>query len=131
MRYYVTRPESVIDKFISDFSKPTNVGNDMDVYRQDDQYIVEIDMPGFNKEDISVDFKEDVLTVNAQHEANTEESSKEMIYQSRVKQSIEKKIRFSEVDVQEISAEYVNGTLKVILPCMVQPEPEVKKIELK
>ena len=31
----------------------------MDVYRQDNQS-VEIDMPGFNKENIKVDFKEDI-----------------------------------------------------------------------
>ena len=131
MRYYVRRPESIIDKYLSDFTKPTNVGNHMDVYRQDNQYFVEIDMPGFNKEDIKIDFKEDILTISAQHEEETEETKKEMIYQSRRKHSVERKIRFSEVDIDQINAEYTNGTLKVVLPCIVHPEPETKSIELK
>ena len=131
MRYYVTRPESIIDKFLSDFSTPTSLGNHMDVYRQDDQFVVEIDMPGFNKENISVDFKEDILSISAKHEDEVKDENKEMIYQSRVKKSIERQIRFAEVDVEKISAEYTDGILKVVLPCVVQPEPETKQIELK
>ena len=131
MRYYVTRPESIIDKFLSDFTTPTSLGNHMDVYRQDNQFVVEIDMPGFNKENIKVDFKEDILSISANHEDEVKDENKEMIYQSRVKQSIERKIRFAEVDVEQISAEYTDGILKVVLPCVKQPEPETKQIELK
>lgn len=130
MRYYVSRPESIIDKFLSDFSQPTNVGKHMDVYKQDNQFVVEIDMPGFNKENIKIDFKEDVLSISANQEETKDESEKEMIYKSRRIRNIKRQIRFSEVDVDAISAEYTNGTLKVVLPCATKVEPELKQITL-
>lgn len=131
MRYLVRRPESIIDKFLSDFSTPTQLGKDMDVYKEDNQYIVEIDMPGFNKEDINLDFKEDILSIHASHQQESETQEREMIYQSRSKSEITRQIRFSEVNVDDISAEYNNGTLKVVLPLVEKVEPETKQIELK
>ncbi len=131
MRYLVRRPESIIDKFLSDFSTPTQLGKDMDVYKEDNQYIVEIDMPGFNKEDISLDFKEDVLSIHASHQQESNSQEREMIYQSRSRSEVTRQIRFSEVNVDEISAEYNNGTLKVMLPLVEKVEPETKQIELK
>lgn len=131
MRYYVRRPESILDKFMSDVKTPTQLGKNMDVYKLDNRYVVEIDMPGFNKEDISIDFKEDVLSINAKHEVKEEHNDREMIYQSRRFRDVSRQIRFSEVDVERIEAEYTNGTLSVTLPLLEKIEPETVQIALK
>lgn len=129
--YIVKRPESILDKFLSNIQTPTQLGNNMDVYKIDNQYVVEIDMPGFNKESIEIDFKEDILSISAKSVVEEEDNEKEMIYQSRRSQEISRQIRFSEVNVDEIGASYENGVLKVTLPLIEKIEPETKQIEVK
>lgn len=129
--YIVKRPESILDKFLSNIQTPTQLGNNMDVYKIDNQYVVEIDMPGFNKESIEIDFKEDILNISAKSVVEEENNEKEMIYQSRRSQEISRQIRFSEVNVDEIGASYENGVLKVTLPLIEKIEPETKQIEVK
>lgn len=129
--YIVKRPESILDKFLSNIQTPTQLGNNMDVYKIDNQYVVEIDMPGFNKESIEIDFKEDILSISAKSVVEEEDNEKEIIYQSRRSQEISRQIRFSEVNVDEIGASYENGVLKVTLPLIEKIEPETKQIEVK
>lgn len=131
MRYYVRRPESILDKFLSDIQTPTHLGNNLDVYKVDNQYVVEMDLPGYKKEEISIDFKEDILSIHAKHEENQEDDQREMIYKSRTFNEVTRQIRFNEVNVDQIEAEFVNGTLKITLPLLEKVEPETKQIELK
>lgn len=131
MRYLVRRPESVIDKFLSDVQTPSHLGSHLDVYKENDKYMVEVDLPGYKKEDIKLDFKEDVLTIEASYNQESENDDKEMIYKSRTKRSVRRQIRFEEVNVDEIEAEFVDGVLKVSLPLIKKVEPESKQIELK
>lgn len=132
MNYYLRRPESIIDKFFDDFRQPTNLGRHLDIYKQDNAYYLELDLPGFKKEEISIDFKEDVLTIEAKHvEEEKSEDNKEYIYQSRRSKDVRRQIRFSGIDVDKVEASFESGVLKMTLPLEEEVVPETKQIELK
>lgn len=132
MNYYFRRPESIIDKFFDDFRQPTNLGRHLDIYKQDNAYFLELDLPGFKKEEISIDFKEDVLTIEAKHvEEEKSEDNKEYIYQSRRSKDVRRQIRFSGIDVDKVEASFESGVLKMTLPLEEEVVPETKQIELK
>lgn len=132
MNYYLRRPESIIDKFFDDFRQPTNLGRHLDIYKQDNAYFLELDLPGFKKEEISIDFKEDVLTIEAKHvEEEKSEDNKEYIYQSRRSKDVRRQIRFSGIDVDKVEASFESGVLKMTLPLEEEVVPETKQIELK
>ena len=38
-----------------------------DVMEKDGNYVLQAELPGFNKEDINVDLKDDILTISASH----------------------------------------------------------------
>ncbi len=42
-----------------------------DIKKQDDKYILEAELPGFKKEDISIDIDKDCLTISAQDRKST------------------------------------------------------------
>lgn len=132
MRYLVRRPESVIDKFFDDLT-PSTLGRNLDIYKQDNKYIVEVDLPGFNKEDITVDYHEDILTIKAEitEETNSEENDKNYIYRSRKSSSVVRRIRFEDIIQEEISGSFENGVLKLELPLAQEIVTEAKKIEIK
>lgn len=132
MRYLVRRPETLMDRFFSDWdSTPMNLGSHLDVYKEDDKYVVNLEMPGFAKEDITLDFKDDILSIEATHTEETEDDKKDYVYRSRRMNNVSRRIRFNEIDVENIDASYTDGVLTVKLPKLVQDEPQPKRIELK
>ena len=114
----VRRPTSLLDEFFNDeFFLPTlSRTNALDVYQENDAYIVEVDLPGFNKEDISIAYNNDLLTLRAQHTEETNDENKKYVYRSRSRSVFTRQIRFSNIYSDSIEAKYENGVLKVTLP---------------
>ena len=46
-----------------------------DVIEKDNSYQLEAELPGFNKEDINIDLKNEVLTISATHNENKDEKN--------------------------------------------------------
>lgn len=133
MRYMVRRPESMIDRFFNDFYEgDRSLGNHIDILKEGNEYIINLEMPGFEKDEIAIDFQDDILSIDATHKEETQEDeNKEYVYRSRSFRNVSRKIRFNEIDVDNIQASYDNGVLKIVLPRMAEEEPVSKRIELK
>ena len=80
--------------------------------------------PGFNKEDISLDLKENTLTISAVHKDQSEEKDEKNGYVRRERKigSFSRSFDVSGIDVSKIDAEYTNGILLLHLPKKL-PEP--------
>ena len=53
------------DDFMDDFHKEKHSGMKMDIYEKDDKYIVEVDAPGYKKDDIKISCENGYLTIEA------------------------------------------------------------------
>ncbi len=95
-------------------------------------YHVELDLPGMKKEDISVDVKDNMVTISG--ERKTQDEVKQEDYY-RIESSYGKFSRsFSlpeNVDVENIHAESQDGVLEVVIPKLEKKENKPKKIEIK
>ena len=58
-----------------------------DVIEKDNAYQLEAELPGFNKEDISIDLKNDTLTISASHTENDDEKDNDGKYIRRERRS--------------------------------------------
>ena len=131
MRTPMKRPDSLFESFLKEMNEDNyRLGKGIDIYKQENAYVVEIDMPGFNTEDIKVDFNDDVLMIQAKSEQANQEN-KEYYYKNRSTKAVMRKIRFSDVNQEEISGEYINGVLKLHLPTVLPETPKSKQIEIK
>lgn len=130
MKNQLIRTQNLVDSFFNDdFFNRYTYGNDIDIYQEDDKYIVEADLPGFSKDDIKIEFKNDVLTIDAELNETVEDTSnKNYYYRSRSTRSFNKSIRFSKIDGDQIMASYDNGVLKVALPLLDDSVSNVKRI---
>ncbi|HHX53221.1 MAG TPA: Hsp20/alpha crystallin family protein [Erysipelothrix sp.] len=125
------RTESLFDSFFRDLETNNyQLGKGIDIYKEDNQYVVLIDMPGFNRDDIKVDFKEDVLMITAE-KAEEETNGKEYYFKNRSRKSVNRKIRFNDVSQDQIEGSYDNGVLKLVLPIEIPVEAQPRQIEIK
>lgn len=104
-----------------------------DVRETDDAFILESDLPGFKKEDITVDVNGDYLTVSAERKSNAEEKDDKgnFIRRERSYGKFQRSFDVSDVDVAKIEGEYTDGVLKLTLPKRTAAPESQKRIELK
>ena len=95
-----------------------------DIQDKGDNFLLEAELPGFNKEDISLDLKENTLTISAVHKDQSEEKDEKNGYVRRERKigSFSRSFDVSGIDVSKIDAEYTNGILLLHLPKKL-PEP--------
>ena len=128
----IQRPTSLLDDFFNDefFLPAWSTPNHLDVYQENNTYIVEVDLPGFKKEDIKLSYNQDLLTITASHKEEKKDEGKRYVYRSRSQSTFTRQIRFNNIDPSAIDAAYNEGVLKVTLP-ILGIQKETKSIEVK
>lgn len=87
-----------------------------DVKEAEDNYILEIEMPGYAREDIQVVCTDGRVTVSAQHMQQNEEQKQNMLRQERYWGKVSRSYNFEGIDEEMVSAEYKDGILKITVP---------------
>lgn len=121
------------DAFERNFFQNSSV--DLPAFRTDirdtgDKYVLEAELPGFNKEDISLDLKDGILTINAEHTTNHDEKDNNGSYIRRERRygSFRRSFDITGIDENAITAAYHDGVLELSLPKAQEVIPESKKI---
>ncbi len=106
-----------------------------DVIEKDDSYQLEAELPGFNKEDINIDLKNDTLTISATHNENKDEKDDngKYIRRERRSSSYQRSFHVEGLKPEDIIAQYRNGVLTVNLPKKeaIPEKEEAVRIEVK
>lgn len=97
-------------------------GNDYELYEEEDEFVLSVEMPGFDPEEINVSWDDGVLNIAA--ERNDDQRNQRKTYHRR--------FRFPKtVEDDEIEAEYRNGLLEITLPVMTGATTRGKQIEVR
>jgi len=98
----------------------------------DDAYYIEVDLPGVKKEDISIDVKDNILTISGERKIEDERKDEEFYRVESVYGKFERSFSLPEdVDVDKIEAKAENGVLIVKIPKAQSIDKAPKKIEIK
>ena len=103
-----------------------------DIRDAGDSFLLEADLPGFNKEDISLDLKEGILTIKAEHKDSQDQKNDkgEYIRRERRYGSFARTFDVSGINESGITAAYNNGILEVTLPKQAPVVPESRQIAI-
>ena len=105
-----------------------------DVKELDGSYELDIDLPGFKKDEISVDLKNGYLTIGATKGVDKDEKDKNGKYIRRERYAGVCSRSFyvgNVVRPEDISAKYEDGILKLSVPKAVKKElPETTSVEI-
>ncbi|BCU53071.1 HSP20 family protein [Staphylococcus auricularis] len=110
--------------FFKDFGRqlagqfPGNQSIKTDITELDDKYVVEAELPGMSKENISLNFEDNVLTIEGKQEVDNKEEDENgrVIHRERSFSNVSRQFSFDDVDQDNISASYENGMLNITLP---------------
>ena len=109
------------DDFLDDFEPKKGFNNLMktDIYEKNGKYHIEMDIPGFKKEDVKISFEDGYITVSCEKHEETHEEDKEKKYIRRERslhESCERKFYVGNIDEERVNAEFKNGILKITVP---------------
>ncbi len=123
------------DKFMRNFFDHSNTS--LPAFRTDirdagDKFILEAELPGFEKEDIKLDLKDGILTISAEHNENSDQKDEKGNYIRRERRygSFSRSFDVTGIDENGITAAYKNGVLELSLPKAVPVVPEAKRISI-
>ena len=102
-----------------------------DIKEKPTEYIVEAELPGVNKEQIVVEFRDNTLTISAQQNEEINEEKPDYVRRERRQGSISRSFYVENVDGEKIAAEYKDGLLTVTLPKLKEDHPENYRIDIR
>ncbi len=121
-RYY-------LDDFFDDFltaSDSTKNSMKCDIYEKGGDYHIEMDIPGFEKKDISIESDNGYLTITAEKKDEVNDEEKNYIRRERTYGKYQRSFYLGDLETDDIKAEFKDGMLKLTVP--KKEAVETKKI---
>ncbi len=90
-----------------------------DIREKDDNYEISVDLPGFKKEDITVELDNGYITINASKNLDKDENNKKgkLLRQERYAGSMTRSFYVGEnVEKEDVDANYRHGVLNLTIP---------------
>ena len=89
-----------------------------DVRETEDTYELDIDLPGFKKDEVTVDLKDGCLTISAAKGLDKEEQDKKGRYirQERYAGACSRSFYVGDVEPKDVSAKFEDGILRISMP---------------
>ena len=120
------------DNALDQFFESENSKMKCDIYEKDNTYHVEMDLPGFKKEEIKVECNKGNLVITAEKSSNNEEKDEDKKYlrRERIYGKISRSFYLGDVNEDAIEAKFDNGTLTISIP-KIDENKNKKLIDIK
>ncbi len=118
-----------LDDFFDNFlSVPEESHMKCDIYEKGGNYHIEMDIPGFNKQDIAIECNKGYLTITAEKKNEQEDKDEERNYirRERTYGKYQREFYLGDVEADKVKAEFKEGILKITVP--KKTEIDTKKV---
>lgn len=100
----------------------------IDAYRQNEAFVVELDLPGVDASSIDLTVERNVLTIRAERRRSTGEDT-ELVVGERPHGTFSRQLFLGEsLDADQLSASYVDGVLSLRVPVAERAKP--RRVEI-
>jgi HSP20 family protein len=100
----------------------------IDAYRDGDQFVIRVDLPGVDRDSIELTAEKNVLTVRAERTWKPEEGQ-DVVVAERPQGSFSRQLFLGEsLDIDRITASYDQGVLTLVVPVAEQAKP--RRVEI-
>jgi HSP20 family protein len=101
----------------------------MDAYRKDDNFLIQLDLPGVDPEQVELTVEDNVLTVKAERPSPSTSEGVETLVSERPYGTFSRQLFLGDnLDTERIEANYHAGVLTVSIP--VAPHAKAKRISI-
>lgn len=98
----------------------------IDVQENDNEYVVEAELPGVNKDEVNIEMNDGRLSISIQREEIKDEENKNYVHKERRYSSMSRSIYLDEAKSEGIKASLENGVLNIIVPKETKPNNSIK-----
>jgi HSP20 family protein len=96
-----------------------------DVYETPDEYVVALDVPGYEEKELAVELSDHTLAIKGHRSKATGEEKKEFALQERLDHEFERRFALpTAADTEHVKAIFAKGVLEVHTPKVVVSEPK-------
>lgn len=126
------RPRFADDFFRDFWNWPmSSYGFKVDIKEDQDHYLLQAELPGMNKDNISLELDGDYLTIGVKSdESFSQEEEDRYIRRERRMVSCERQFFVGDVKPEDIQAQYRNGVLEVKIPKTDQTDSSRRIIDI-
>ncbi len=126
--------ETVVNSFFNDdFFAPAGLlksSFSVDLKENENEYLIEADLPGVEKGDIHLDYNNGYLTISAKRDSLVEDKKDNYVRKERSHGEFKRCFYVDNIDEEKIQASFNNGVLNVSLPKLNKGKESGKKIDI-
>jgi HSP20 family protein len=103
----------------------------VDIYETDQGIVITADLPGVDKQDVSVEVKENVLTIQGERKSETQVGDDQYFRRERACGTFQRSFTLRSVIAPDlIKASFKNGVLKIHIPKPEEEKPKQVTVEI-
>ncbi len=119
-----------LDDFFDNFISKEDSKMKCDIYEKNGDYHIEMEIPGFNKEDINIEVQDGYLKITAEKSESENKEEKNYIRRERSFGKYQRSFYLGNLDANKIEANFKDGILNIIVP-KIEEEKNKKIIDIK
>ena len=119
--------------FNDDFLSPSNfIGNAfrVDLKENENEYIIEADLPGIKKEAINIEYDNNYITVSSKRDESVEDKKDNYVRRERHYGEFKRSFYINNIEADKIEASFTDGVLNIKLPKLNKGVFNKKKIDI-
>lgn len=126
--------EGIFEGFFNDRYFPGLYKNSaqmkVNVKENENEYVLEAELPGIKKEDVKLQIDDDRLTISVEKNEETDEEKDNYIRRERSSSSVTRSFTIPNVEIDNVNAKFENGLLFITLPKKQEKAIKGKQIEI-
>lgn len=109
----------------------TDVSTSVDMFEEGEDLIIKAEMPGLKKNEISIDFADDVVTISGEKKSEEKTERKDYYCVERSFGSFSRKLRLPvEIQIDKTHALFKDGVLEIRMPKSEAAKQKTRKISV-
>lgn len=113
------------------FPEFADVSTSVDMFEEGDDLIIKAEMPGLKKNEISIDFADDVVTISGEKKSEERTERKDFYCVERSFGSFSRKLRLPvEIQIDKTHALFKDGVLEIRMPKSETAKKKQRKISV-
>ena len=116
-------------RFFGDLGILSPVTPAADIYETDGEFVVELEVPGFDEKELEIGITDHMLTVTGDRREQTEKQEKAVFLRERLEKKFARRFELpTDADSEHVRAQYWKGVLTLHVPKTAHEKP--RKIEI-
>ena len=127
-----------LNRFFGDFAnlgsvpagtQPDHFHPAVDIHETEDEYRLQVELPGVKKDAFKLSIKENVLTLGAEKKLDEEVKEENVRRKERAYGSFHRSFTFAQrIDAAQVSASYTDGVLEITVPKAEEAKPRTVEV---